>query len=87
MAYGDRGRVCGGNETRTDHGHHAAQWSRALQVDRRLCARLVLGDAVPVYYCLAGIGVIISESLLLFSVIKWAGAACLIYVGVQFLRA
>lgn len=48
---------------------------------------LALGDAVHVFYCLVGIAVVISQSLLLFGVIKWAGAAYLVYVGVKSLLA
>lgn len=48
---------------------------------------LALGDAVHVLYCLVGIAVIISESILLFNAIKWAGAAYLVYVGLKSLRA
>lgn len=40
-----------------------------------------------VTYTILGLGLIISKSLLLFSIIKWAGAAYLIYMGVMALRA
>ncbi len=45
-------------------------------------AGLALGDAVHVGYCLVGVAVVISRSILLFNAIKWLGAAYLIYVGV-----
>lgn len=48
---------------------------------------LALGDAVHVAYCLMGIAVVISQSILLFNVIKWAGAAYLIFIGIKSLRA
>ncbi|WP_026791540.1 LysE family transporter [Pleomorphomonas oryzae] len=38
-------------------------------------------------YTILGLGLIVSQSLLLFSAIKWAGAAYLIYMGVMALRA
>ena len=38
-------------------------------------------------YTIFGIGLIVSKSLLLFSLLKWAGAAYLIYLGVMALRA
>jgi RhtB (resistance to homoserine/threonine) family protein len=38
-------------------------------------------------YTILGIGLIVSKSLLLFSLLKWAGAAYLIYLGVMALRA
>jgi len=40
-----------------------------------------------VSYTILGLGIIISQSLLLFGVIKWVGAAYLIYMGVMALRA
>jgi RhtB (resistance to homoserine/threonine) family protein len=46
-----------------------------------------LGILVHVFYTLAGIGLIISQSILLFSLIKYAGAAYLIYIGWNFLKA
>lgn len=45
-----------------------------------------LGMLVHVTYTLIGIGVIVSQSLLLFSFIKYAGAAYLIYLGIGLLR-
>lgn len=48
---------------------------------------LAAGNCVHVTYCLVGIGVIISESILLFNAIKWLGAAYLIYVGIKSLQA
>ncbi|MEK1888124.1 MAG: LysE family transporter [Phyllobacterium sp.] len=38
-------------------------------------------------YTVLGLGLIVSKSLLLFSLIKWAGAAYLLYLGVKALRA
>jgi RhtB (resistance to homoserine/threonine) family protein len=40
-----------------------------------------------VTYTILGLGIIISQSLLLFGIIKWVGAAYLIYMGVMALRA
>ncbi len=40
-----------------------------------------LGVLVHVFYTLAGIGLIISQSIILFSLIKYLGAAYLIYIG------
>jgi RhtB (resistance to homoserine/threonine) family protein len=48
---------------------------------------LGLGILVHVTYSLIGIGLIISKSILLFSVLKFIGAAYLIYIGYQCLRA
>lgn len=40
-----------------------------------------------VTYTILGLGLIISQSLLLFAIIKWVGAAYLIYMGVMALRS
>lgn len=45
-----------------------------------------LGMLVHVAYTLVGIGFIVSQSILLFSIIKYAGAAYLIYLGIALLR-
>lgn len=46
-----------------------------------------LGVLIHVAYSMAGIGLLISRSILLFSLIKYAGAAYLIYLGVTMMRA
>jgi len=38
-------------------------------------------------YCILGLAIIISQSLLLFSIIKYLGAAYLIYIGIKSLMA
>jgi RhtB (resistance to homoserine/threonine) family protein len=48
---------------------------------------IALGVWVHVAYSMAGIGLLISRSILLFNAIKFAGAAYLIYLGVTMLRA
>ena len=48
---------------------------------------LGLGILVHVTYSLIGIGLIISKSILLFSILKFMGAAYLIYIGYKCLRA
>lgn len=40
-----------------------------------------------VSYTIMGLGLIISQSIMVFNVIKWAGAAYLIYLGIQSLRS
>lgn len=45
-----------------------------------------LGVLVHVAYSMAGIGLLISQSILLFNAIKLAGAAYLVYLGVTMLR-
>lgn len=41
------------------------------------------GIAVHITYCLAGLAVIISKSILLFNIIKFLGAGYLIYIGLK----
>jgi RhtB (resistance to homoserine/threonine) family protein len=48
---------------------------------------LGLGIMVHVTYCLAGIALIISRSVLVFSVIKYIGAAYLFYIGFRSIRS
>lgn len=48
---------------------------------------LGLGIGVHVTYSLLGIALIISRSLIVFSIIKYIGAAYLIYIGIQSLRS
>lgn len=48
---------------------------------------LGLGILVHVTYSLIGIGLIISQSIVIFSVIKYLGAGYLIYVGYKSLRS
>ncbi len=47
---------------------------------------LAFGIAVHVTYSLLGIGLVISKSIILFSVIKWVGAGYLVYIGYKSLR-
>ncbi len=48
---------------------------------------LALGNLVHITYCLIGIGMLISRSILLFNTVKWMGAGYLIYLGIKSLRA
>lgn len=50
---------------------------------------LGIGSAILVHitYCVLGLAVIISQSILLFSIIKFIGAAYLIYLGINALLA
>ena len=48
---------------------------------------LGLGIAVHVFYSLIGIGLIISQSIIIFNIIKWVGAVYLIYIGIMSLRS
>jgi len=48
---------------------------------------LAAGVAVHVTYCLMGLATIISQSILLFNVFKYIGAAYLFYIGFMALRS
>lgn len=48
---------------------------------------IALGVLVHVAYSMAGIGLLIAQSIVLFNLIKFAGAAYLIYLGITLLRA
>jgi len=45
------------------------------------------GNLVHATYSLVGIGAVVSQSILLFNVLKWVGAAYLIYIGIKSLNA
>jgi threonine/homoserine/homoserine lactone efflux protein len=63
---------------------------RALSVGRRAALLTVLGNAIGIYLqaiaVAVGIGVIVERSGVVFTVIKFAGAAYLVYLGVQAIR-
>lgn len=44
---------------------------------------IALGLSVHISYCILGLAVLISHSLLWFTVLKYAGAAYLVYIGIQ----
>ncbi|GGE95687.1 hypothetical protein GCM10007285_24210 [Stappia taiwanensis] len=48
---------------------------------------VLLGNLVHITYCAIGIGWLISQSLLAFSLLRYAGAAYLIYLGIMSFRA
>lgn len=50
-------------------------------------AGISLGVLVHVAYSLLGVGLVISRSVLLFNLIKYLGAAYLIYLGISMIRA
>ena len=60
------------------YGKTTARWS-SLGVG--------LGILIHVVYSLAGVGLIISQSIIAFNVMKYLGAAYLIYMGIKALKA
>lgn len=60
------------------HGRRAGTWT-ALGVGT--------GILVHVAYSLLGIGLIVSQSIVLFNALKWLAAAYLFYIGIKALRA
>ena len=48
---------------------------------------VLTGNLVHIGYCIVGIGVLISQSLVAFSVLRYAGAAYLAYLGISSLLA
>lgn len=60
------------------HGRRAGTWTA-----------LGVGSAIFLHvgYSLLGIGLIVSQSIMLFNVLKWLAAAYLVYIGIKALRA
>lgn len=63
----------------------------ALQYSRKTAILTALGIAlgvwVHIFYCMLGLSLIISRSIILFNVIKLLGAAYLIYMGYKQIRS
>jgi len=53
----------------------------------RTSAGVLLGNLVHISYCVLGIGWLISQSIVAFNVLKYAGAAYLLWLGVTAFRA
>lgn len=64
--------------------------SRGVALGRRAALATVAGNAAGVYvqvlFVAVGLGAVISRSAVVFNVIKFAGAAYLVYLGVQAFR-
>lgn len=63
----------------------------SIQYSRRTAIVTALGIAIGIWvhviYCVLGLAVVISQSIIAFNVIKYLGAAYLIWVGVLSLRS
>ena len=63
----------------------------SIQYSRRVgiltAIGFALGVAVHVTYCLMGLATLISQSILIFNILKFIGAAYLFYVGISALRS
>jgi threonine/homoserine/homoserine lactone efflux protein len=63
---------------------------RALSVGRREALLTVLGNGIGIYTqaiaVAVGVGVVVERSIVVFTVIKFAGAVYLVYLGVQAVR-
>jgi threonine/homoserine/homoserine lactone efflux protein len=52
-----------------------------------LVAAVALGDSTALALSLVGLGTLLATSAIAFTIVKWAGGAYLIYLGIKMLRA
>lgn len=64
---------------------NSIQYSRRIGIITAI--GFAAGVAVHVTYCLMGLATLISQSILIFNVLKFIGAAYLFYVGISALRS
>lgn len=61
--------------------------TQGRRVALAMAAGVALGDLIAMTASLLGLGALILASATLFSVLKWVGAAYLVYLGVKLLRS
>ena len=61
--------------------------SHGARAGLHVVAGVALGDLTAMTLSLLGVGAILSASASLFAIVKWAGAAYLIYLGIKLMRA
>ena len=61
--------------------------SRGRRVAVSTALGVALGDLIAMVACLVGLGALIAASATAFTVLKWAGAAYLVWLGVKLIRA
>ena len=61
--------------------------SQGRRVALAMAAGVALGDLIAMTASLAGLGALVLASATLFTLLKWIGAAYLIYLGITLLRA
>lgn len=64
---------------------NSIQYSRRIGIMTAI--GFALGVAIHVTYCLMGLATLISQSIVIFNVLKFIGAAYLFYVGISALRS
>ncbi len=61
--------------------------SQSRRVALAMAAGVALGDLIAMTASLAGLGALVLASATLFTILKWVGAAYLVYLGIILLRS